>query len=143
MRTPALALVVVLVVGACGSPAPTPAPVQSAAPATGGPGSGAPPTPVAGGPGEVAATIVALNIDFVPKAVTVAAGEPFVLVLDNQDAGVPHNLEVKGPDGTTIVMSEIVTGPVQQPVPVPALTAGTYPFLCTIHPNMTGAITAE
>jgi plastocyanin len=143
MRALALVLVLVLVVGACAGPSPTPAPVQSEAPATGGPGSGAPPTPVAGGQGEVAAIIVALNLDFAPKAVTVAAGEPFVLVMDNQDAGIPHNLEIKGPDGATIVMSEVVTGPVQQPVPVPALAAGTYPFLCTIHPNMTGAITVE
>jgi plastocyanin len=143
MRTPAVALVLVLVVGACGGTAPTAAPVQSTAPAPGSPASGAPPTPVAGGQGDPAETIVALNIDFAPKAVTVAAGEPFVLVMDNQDAGIPHNLEIKGPDGTTIVMSEVVTGPVQQPVPVPALAAGTYPFLCTVHPNMTGTITVE
>ena len=143
MRAPALALVLVLVVSACGGTAPTPAPVQSAGPPASGPVNGAPPTPVAGGQGDLAATIVALNLDFAPKAVSVAAGAPFVLVLDNQDSGVPHNLEVKGPDGATIVMSEVVTGPVQQPVPVPALAPGAYPFLCTVHPIMTGTITAE
>ena len=26
---------------------------------------------------------------------------------------------------------------------IPALTAGSYPFLCEVHPNMTGTITAS
>ena len=26
---------------------------------------------------------------------------------------------------------------------VPALTAGTYPFVCTVHVNMTGTLTAQ
>jgi plastocyanin len=66
---------------------------------------------------------------------------PFTLILDNRDNGVPHNIAVKGQDGTVIAKSEVVAGPTRAGLVVPPLVAGTYPFSCEVHPNMTGTIT--
>ena len=38
---------------------------------------------------------------------------------------------------------EIFAGVGQRDYAVPALAAGTYQFLCTVHPNMTGTLTAQ
>ena len=37
---------------------------------------------------------------------------------------------------------EIVTGPKAIVYDVPALPAGSYTFVCSIHPNMTGSLSA-
>ena len=106
------------------------------------------PTPVGGGtqPPEGAGPpviVVAQNIEFRPGKIGVPAGVPFTLGLDNRDAGVPHNIEVKDGFGATIVMGEIVIGPARVEIPMPALPPGDYPFTCTVHPNMVGAIIAQ
>ena len=44
--------------------------------------------------------------------------------------------------GTTHVKGDLVTGPKMVDYAVPALAAGTYTFTCSIHPNMTGTLTA-
>ena len=36
---------------------------------------------------------------------------------------------------------DVVTGPAETDYNVPALAAGTYQFMCTIHPSMTGTLT--
>jgi plastocyanin len=145
---PVLVLVLVLVgagiLAACGSPAPTGAPSAEVGPTV------APviPTPVGGGtqPPEGSGppvVVVAQNIAFAPGKIGVAANVPFTLVLDNRDAGVPHSVEVKDGSGAILVKSEIVTGPAVVEIPMPALPPGDYPFTCTVHPNMVGAIIVQ
>ena len=41
------------------------------------------------------------------------------------------------------MQGEIITGVAEATYEVPALPAGTYPFICSVHPNMTGTITAQ
>jgi plastocyanin len=97
-----------------------------------------------GGPSQ-AITIVAVNLAFEPTTVTVPAGQPFQIVLDNQDAGVQHNVQIfPGAElsGTPLFAGDLVTGPAQITYDVPALDAGTYAFNCVVHPNMTGTIEA-
>ena len=106
------------------------------------PVTAAPPTPV-GGQEAPAIVLVAEAIEFQPTEVSVPAAVPFTIGLDNRDAGVPHNVEILGLDGSSLVKSEIVSGPAQLVVTVPALGPGTYRFTCTVHPNMVGTITAE
>jgi plastocyanin len=36
-----------------------------------------------------------------------------------------------------------VTGPIIEIYDVPALPAGTYAFVCSVHPNMTGTLTVK
>ncbi len=140
----ALTLAAAGTLAACGSTAPTVAPSVDAVPTI------APviPTPVGGGtqPPEGTATtvvVVAQNIEFQPGKIGIPANVPFTLVLDNRDPGVPHNVEVKDGSGTTIVRSEVVTGPARVEIPMPALVPGDYPFTCTVHPNMVGVIIAQ
>ena len=86
-------------------------------------------------------TIIAANIDFTTKQVTAPADAPFTIAFDNQDT-VPHDVVIKDDSGGTVFQGEIVTGPKAIVYDVPALTAGGYTFVCSIHPNMTGSLSA-
>ncbi|OFW77571.1 MAG: hypothetical protein A2Z48_08965, partial [Actinobacteria bacterium RBG_19FT_COMBO_70_19] len=97
-----------------------------------------------GGPAE-AIRVVAINLAFQQTALTVPAGEPFQIVLDNQDPGVQHNIQVfPGEDfsATPLFSGELITGPSKITYEVPALDPGTYAFNCLVHPTMTGTIEA-
>ncbi len=71
------------------------------------------------------------------------ADQAFTIIFDNKDQGIPHDIVVRDANGNDLAVSEIITGPMMVQVAVPALAAGAYPFVCTIHPNMVGTITAE
>lgn len=105
----------------------------TAAPATDAP---APSTPAGD---EI--VIVARDLVFTTTDVTVPAGEPVAIVLDNQE-GAPHNIAIKDPAGAVVFQGEIISN-ARVTNAVPALAAGTYTFLCEVHPNMTGTITAR
>ncbi len=122
-----------------GTAAPSGAPGASAAPgAAAGAPSAAPSAAIAAD-----AVVVAENIEFVDSAITVPAGVPFTLALDNRDAGIPHDVVIKDAGGAELFKGELVTGPAVVVYDVPALPAGQYPFVCSVHPNMTGTITAQ
>ena len=108
------------------------------------PGGGAAPPPASAGPSLPAAdvTLTAVNIDFDPKTLTVPATKPFTIAFDNQDSA-PHDVVIKDGSGTAVFTGELVTGPKVVVYDVPALPAGSYTFSCTVHPNMTGSITAS
>ena len=59
----------------------------------------------------------------------------------NQD-GAPHNIAIKDASGATVFKGEIVSAS-KVTNAVPALAAGSYTFLCEVHPDMKGTITAE
>jgi plastocyanin len=101
------------------------------------------PTPAApaGSPSADAVTIAAKDLKFVQTAVPVKAGAAFDLVFDNQD-GAPHNISISNPSGANVFKGEIVSGK-QVTYAVPALAVGTYAFICEVHPEMKGTITAQ
>ena len=70
------------------------------------------------------------------------ADQPFKIDFKNQDQGTPHNVEIKDSTGASKFRGEIITGPAEATYDVPALTAGSYTFVCSVHPNMTGTLTA-
>ncbi|MEX1171864.1 MAG: cupredoxin domain-containing protein [Chloroflexota bacterium] len=151
MRPPRLAALTIALVAvglaACGTsqpgwtyaPAPsvTPAPSVSAEPTDAGQPSDA--------PSGTVVEISALNIAFDKSAITVPAGEPFQIVFANNDAGIPHNVAIHegSPTGPAVFTGEIFNGVETRTYDVPALAAGTYGFICTVHPNMVGTLTAE
>jgi mono/diheme cytochrome c family protein/plastocyanin len=88
-------------------------------------------------------TLVASALKWTTPTLTAKVGAPIVIALDNQDAGVPHNVQIKDAAGTVVFTSDTFNGVATRDFQVPALTAGSYPFICTIHPTMTGTLTAQ
>lgn len=98
-----------------------------------------------GGPGGTVVDLVAANIAFDPTSLSVPAAEPFTIAFDNRDGGVQHNVAIFGNEdrsGTALFEGELVTGAATADYRVDPLDAGTYFFVCEVHPNMTGQIEA-
>jgi plastocyanin len=120
-----------------------------------GGGSGGGPTPSAGGstsavpppsssgaaPGAV--TVIAQNLAFSPTSISLPAGQASTITLDNQDSGIPHNIDIFTDTTytTSLFKGDLVTGVASQDYNVPALDPGTYAFRCDVHTNMTGTLT--
>jgi plastocyanin len=79
---------------------------------------------------------------FDQATVTAPAGAEFVIHFNNKEGGVPHNVEVKDGSGADVFKGDIITGPAEANYVVPSLKAGDYAFNCSVHPNMTGTLTA-
>ncbi len=121
-----------------GSPAPSGAP--SAAP------SGAASAAPGGSPGQsVTLKISAQNTAFDVSALEAPANTPFTIEFTNNDAGIPHNVAIHkdSPTGAEVFKGEIFNGVGTRTYQVPALPAGTYGFVCSVHPNMTGTLTVK
>jgi plastocyanin len=114
--------------GASGSVAPS-----------GAPASGAPASP--GPKGDI--SITAQGVAFLESAVTGPADKPFTIAFINQDAGTTHNVELKDATGAVAFKGEIFPGVASRVYDVPALKAGTYTFVCTVHSTMTGTLTIQ
>jgi mono/diheme cytochrome c family protein/plastocyanin len=96
-----------------------------------------------GGSGGTSVSIVASGVAFTTTAVTAPADTAFVIAFDNQDAGVTHNVAIHDASGAEVFKGDIFPGVETRDYQVPALAAGEYPFTCTVHPTMTGTLTAE
>jgi plastocyanin len=79
---------------------------------------------------------------FDQTSVTAPAGAEFVIHFANKESGVPHNVEIKDTGGQDVFKGDIITGPAEANYVVPSLKAGDYTFNCSVHPNMTGTLTA-
>jgi mono/diheme cytochrome c family protein/plastocyanin len=105
--------------------------------------SGEPTAAPSGEPSGEIVTVIAIGVAFNPDTYTVPANTPFVLRLDNQDPSVPHDVVVRDSGGAEVLKTEIISGPATTDVASDGLAAGSYPFICSIHPNMTGTLTAQ
>jgi cytochrome c oxidase subunit II len=113
----------------------------SAAPSAAPSGAPAP----SGQPAGPTLQISALSIAFEQSALEAPADTPFKIEFDNKDASIPHNVAIHegGPTGPEVFKGEVVTGPTKTTYDVPALKAGAYGFVCSVHPNMTGTLTVK
>jgi plastocyanin len=124
-------------------PAVTPAPSVDPSAAPSAPASEAPsaaPSDDGGAGSGEPVLISALGIKFEQAEVSAPAGVPFLIRFDNKDAGIPHNVEIKDPSGASVFKGEIFNGTAVKDYQVGALAAGTYQFICTVHPNMVGTL---
>ncbi len=87
-------------------------------------------------PGDV--VITADNIAWSTDSIEAPANQEFTIVIDNQDDGVQHNLDIKDTEFKT----ELETGVSAQVLRI-NLPAGEYQYVCDLHPNMTGTLTVS
>ncbi len=90
-------------------------------------------------------TITARDFSFSPSTLTVKAGVPLSLVLDNQDGSVPHGILVTppGPGEGPWFEGEVVYGVTQQTYSIPVLGPGIYLFSCPLHGDEVVVVTAR
>jgi plastocyanin len=103
-------------------------------------GSGTP-APASSGTTAGDVSITAKDLKFSPTQVSVKADTAFSIDFDNQESP-PHNVAIKDASGATVFKGDIVSA-TKVTYAVPALAAGTYSFVCDVHPDMTGTITAQ
>jgi len=115
----------------------SPPPIQATASPTGGAATCK--------PSGTTVKVAAKNIAFDTDCLAAPAGKAFTVDFDNQDSGVPHNLEIFTDSSATQRLggakdaTDIVVGPGQATYDVSALDKGTFFFRCDIHPTqMTG-----
>jgi plastocyanin len=91
----------------------------------------------------VTLALEARGFAFSPSALDGPAETPFKIAFHNADAGVPHNVVIRGSGGAQQFSGKIITGDSTSTYSVPALAAGAYTFACVVHPTMTGSLTAR
>ena len=110
-----------------------------------GTGGGSTPAPAQSlAPSDIIGTVVAQNIAFDVKQLTAPANKTFGIDFKQMDSGVGgHNILIKDSSGNIVFDGQVLLDPGETTYVVPALPAGTYSFLCKIHPiaNMTGTLT--
>lgn len=83
-------------------------------------------------------------VSFETKTLIVPAGRAFDLVFHNNQAGVPHNVDI-GDNAASVanyLNGERITGPDTATYHVAAIQPGNYYFQCEVHPNMNGTVKA-
>lgn len=99
---------------------------------------------VAAGAGEAAEgpTLVAMGLVFDTDLIELAAETATIVRMDNQDAGVPHNISIYTDESLSepLFEGELVTGPTLVEYTIPPLPKGSYYFHCDVHPTMAGEV---
>ena len=133
------------------APAPSLTPVPSAsgdasAAPSGEPSaapSGEPSVAPSDGGGGTVVQVSATNIAWDQAQLTVPAGQPFQIEFANNDASVPHNVEIVDASGAKPFVSDTFPGIETRTFDVAPLAAGDYQFTCVVHPNMLGTLVAS
>jgi plastocyanin len=95
----------------------------------------------AGGGAEIA--LEASELSFGVDRLSAPADERLSLRFSN-DSSVAHNVSIYRGDGESLFTGETFTGPRVVEYAIPALAAGTYEFVCDVHPQqMTGTLVAR
>ena len=108
-------------------------------------GGGASPTPGASLPPDaVTLQVTAEGVKYDVTTLTAPADKPFAIHFVNKDQGVDHDVDIRLADGT-VVVNNATTGAGEVTYVISGLKAGTYTFICSVHPipQMTGTLTVK
>lgn len=120
---------------ASGEPSAGPSSIPSGAP------SAAPSAGASEAPAADVVQLAASGVQWEQTELSAPADTPFTIHFNNKDAGMPHDIVIKDASGAEKFKSDVLTGAAEADYQVPALAAGTYQFVCSIHPNMVGNLT--
>ena len=96
-----------------------------------------------GPPPAITTELIAQNIQFDPVSLGVRAGQPFGIEFTNADSGVPHDVDIQDAAGSPLQDQEPITDGTTTYIYQP-LEAGTYTYICSIHPQqMTGDLQVQ
>ncbi|MEA2507826.1 MAG: hypothetical protein QOH48_2444 [Actinomycetota bacterium] len=99
---------------------------------------------VTSGAGGAMVSLAAAELAFSTDHLSAPAGQKFTLAFDNRASGVSHNVAILTSAGKVLFSGNLVSGPQRVTYQVPALKAGTYRFVCQVHPQqMTGTLVAK
>jgi plastocyanin len=132
-----------------GSPAATPLPSSPSASSPAGTPSAPASAPASAGTGGSASggdalQISAQGIQYSTNQLQAPADQAFTIEFQNNDSGIAHNVDILDANNDSIFKGTIFPGVATQTYKVPALKAGTYSFMCDVHPSiMTGTLTVE
>ena len=99
------------------------------------------PAPSVAEPAGPHLTVIAHDIAFDTTELKLTTNQPTRIFFVNHDNGVPHNIAISVNLGGAPTMFEgalISQGAIVYDVP--AFSAGSYHFYCTVHPNMNGTV---
>jgi plastocyanin len=88
-------------------------------------------------------TIVGRNIAFSPDKFTIPVNVEIEITFDNRDAAVPHNIHFKTPEAVKTDVKNGKADGVKDRFKLKVDKAGTYDFLCDVHPAMKGELTVS
>ena len=97
-------------------------------------------------PGAPTLQVASEQIAYDKKTLEVPAGTPFAIKHVNRDpAGVLHDIDIRKQDGTVVQNVPTIDGGRDTTYVYQPLQAGTYVFICSIHPipAMTGTLTVK
>ena len=87
-----------------------------------------------------AVTVTADDLEFDATSIEAPADETFTITLVNNDTA-PHNISIYTEEGgEEIVKGTVINEGETTEIEVPALEAGTYFFVCDVHPDMNGPL---
>lgn len=118
------------------TPSPTPSPTAAIVKIT----------PIPGAPdSKTVIQLVATNARWDQTSITAPAGKVWHVKIDNQEKTTPHNFTVaSGPTFPERIFTSPNFRGGTYTFDIPALPAGSYLFICTLHANtMTGTLTIE
>jgi mono/diheme cytochrome c family protein/plastocyanin len=96
-------------------------------------------------PDALTLQVTAENIAFNTHDLTANANQPFAIHFANNDASIEHDVDIRDSSGTTLVDNARITGVTDTTYVIQGLPAGTYTFICSVHPipQMTGTLTVK